>query len=567
MSAAGEGRAGRVAQPARRRVADIVVDRLVAHGVQRAFSVPGESFLGLLDALHGRDDFDLVTCRHEGSAALAAVADAKLSGRPGVVLASRGPGAFNAGIGLHVACEEAIPLLMLMGQVDTPMLGRGAVQEIHTGQTFAGTLKWSTCIHHPDRTAEIIDRAIATALSGVCGPVAIELPEDVLTQLATVEDRPPACVGQPVASAAGLVAAQALIAQARRPLLLVGGECRSEDFRRDLVRLSEHWGLPVVATNKQQDQFPNDHPHWGGQVGFFASAAHRALFDAADLILGVGSRLGDLATQGFAFPRRAAPAQTLIHVYRDAAPIGRHFDTRLALVCGAHEFVRAALEHTAAVPAQPDWLGQVQQACRNVHGWDETSIPDQDVMGHTVSALHRQASANAVITTDSGNFASWVHRIFRMRPTHRLLGSACGAMGSGVPSALAAALRFPGRQVLAFCGDGGFLMNGNELMTAVSRRLPMVIVVSNNGSYGTIRTHQQRTFPHRVSGTDLQNPDFSLLAAAFGAVGFQVRNAAEAAPTVEKALAANGPVVIEVMCDPEHSAELSCAAMAGRQPR
>lgn len=539
------------------RVADAIVDSMVAHGVDRGFSVPGESFLALLDALHERPNFDLVTCRHEGSAALAAIADAKLTGRPGIVMASRGPGAFNAAIGVHVASEEAVPMILLIGQVDTPNLGRGAVQEIDSSRAFSGLLKWSGRIDRAEAVAEIMGRAFAIAVSGTPGPVAIEMPEDIL--MAAAERRPARVHGHAIPNAsvdeAGRV--HELLANASKPILIVGGEGRSPEFRRDLQQLVSLWDIPVALTNKNQDQFSNLDAHWIGQLGFFASQAHTALFNEADLLIAIGSRMGDVSSLGFTFPRQGLNPQRLVHVYPDPEAIGRHFQTELPIVSTAHGFVHAALSHGKPVRTSAMWMQRVAEAANRSHGWQPENVAADDVMGHTVMALSRLAKRDAILTTDSGNFASWVHRIFKMTPENRLLGSACGAMGTGVPSGVAAALRYPGREVLAFVGDGGFLMNGNELITAVDRGLNLRIVISNNGSYGTIRTHQQRHFPRRVSGTDLVNPNFSRLAEAFGARAFRVENAKDTVGLVEQAMAVDGPVVIEVCSNPDMSVDRS----------
>lgn len=539
------------------RVADAIVDSMIAHGADRGFSVPGESFLALLDSLHGRRDFDLVTCRHEGSAALAAIADAKLTGRPGIVMASRGPGAFNAAIGVHVASEEAIPLILLIGQVDTVNLGRGAVQEIDSSRAFSGLLKWSGRIDRPEAVMEVMGRAFAAAVSGTPGPVAVELPEDVLTF--AVEQRPARVHGHAVPEAGldDVERVHALLTKAARPILIVGGECRTQQFRHDLQELVDLWDLPVALTNKNQDQFSNLDSHWIGQLGFFPSPAHAALFNEADLLIAMGSRMGDVSSLGFAFPRQGLDPQRFVHVYPDPEMIGRHFQTELPIVSGSHGFVRAALRHAKPARTSAAWLQRVTEAASRAHGWQPENVAATDVMGHTITALSRLARRDAVVTTDSGNFASWVHRIFRLTPENRLLGSACGAMGTGVPAGVAAGLRLPGREVLVFVGDGGFLMNGNELITAVERKLNLRIVISNNGSYGTIRTHQQRHFPSRVSGTDLSNPNFARLADAFGARGFRIETAKEAPGIVEQAMAIAGPVVIEVCSDPDMSVDQS----------
>lgn len=542
------------------RVAEMVVDSLTVHGVDRAYHVPGESFLPVLDALYGRNDVDLVTCRHEGSAGLAAVADAKLTGTPGVLFTSRGPGAFNAGIALHVAEQEAIPLVMFIGQVDTPNLGRGAVQEIDSSKAFSGTLKWSARIERPEQAAEVLSRAFAAASSGTPGPVVVELPEDVLSLAA--EERSVRALGtaKPECSVEAATACAALIKAAKRPLVLVGGECRTEQFRADLREFSERWGLPVVAGNKLQDQFANEHPNWVGQLGFFPSPAHVALFSEVDLLIVVGSRLGDISSLGYQFPKQDG-SQRLIHVYPDADRVGRQFAPDRAVISSSQSFLTAMLQLSADKPSREPWTQAVQCARHAGAHWTPSQIPDGDVFGHAVTAIATHLAPDAVVTTDSGNFAGWVHRVFRLTTSNRLLGSACGAMGTGVPSGLSAALRYPGRQVLAFCGDGGFLMNGNELATAVARKVDLKVIVSNNGSYGTIRTHQQRHFPNRVSGTDLGNPDFVKLAHAYGAQAFLVERAADAEAVIANAMQARGLVVIEVRSGPDQGLEKTVAAM------
>ncbi len=542
------------------RVAELVAESLVAHGVDRAFCVPGESFLPLLDALHDRSDIDLVTCRHEGSASLAAVADAKLTGRAGVVMASRGPGAFNAALGLHVAAQEAIPLVMLVGQVDRPNLARDAVQEIDCGRSFAGLLKWSVRLNSAELAPEMIARAFAAAHAGTPGPVAVELPEDLLADAAeglAARTNGPA---RPEAGAATIEKVAAAMTASEKPILLVGGECRTALFREDLVAFSEKWNVPVVTMNKMQDQFPNAHPLWAGQFGFFTSQAHVKLLKGADLIVAVGTRLGDLSSLGFALPRQAKPRQPLVHVYPDPDAIGKRFQTDVAVVSGAHAFVSAMLATPPAPRDRKEWLRAAAAVRTATHGWPGSDVPSADVFGHTVSAIASRFRPDGIVTTDSGNFAGWVHRIFKFAPTARLLGSACGAMGSGVPSGLAASLRFPDRQVIVFCGDGGFLMTGNELVTAVARGANLTIVVSNNRSYGTIRSHQERAFPDRPYGTDLSNPDFAALARAFGAAGFVIEDSDRAQDVVAKAMAVKGPVVIEVRSDVRQTIEKSLAA-------
>lgn len=542
------------------RVAELIVDSLIAHGVDRAFSVPGESFLPLLDALHDRSEIDLVTCRHEGNACLAAVADAKLTGKAGVVMVSRGPGAFNAALGIHVASQEAIPLVMLIGQVDRPNLDRDAVQEVDCGRVFDGLLKWSVRLNARDLVPEMMARAFSVAHSGTPGPVTVELPEDLLAEAADPLTVRRNGIAHPEASAAAVEEAGVILASAERPILLIGGECRSTIFRENLVTLSEKWNVPVAVTNKMQDQFPNDHEHWIGQLGFFTSPAHTKIFDRADLIVAIGTRLGDLSSLGFAFPRQSPPRQLLVHVYPDPVAIGTHFQSDLSIVSGSASFIRSLLDLPAASRDRTAWMEVAKTARLATHGWPKSGVPSTDIYGHAVAAIASHFHPDGIVTTDSGNFAGWVHRIFNFKPSARLLGSACGAMGSGVPSALSASLRFPDRQVIAFCGDGGFLMTGNELATAVARRLDLKIIISNNQSYGTIRSHQEKAFPNRPFGTDLVNPDFAALARAYGARGYCISDTRDVADVVAEAMSGSGPVVLDVHSDIRQSLDKSLSA-------
>lgn len=544
-----------------RRVSDLVAESLVAHRVDRAFCVPGESFLPLLDALIEHPSIDLVTCRHEGAGALAAIADAKLTGRPGVVMVSRGPGLCNAALALHVASQEAIPLIVLMGQVDTPMLGRDAVQEIDTKSTFSGTVKWTCRLSSPDGVAEQVARAFTVASSGTPGAVIVELPEDILSLGVQSSNRPRVHgVARPSPSSLAVRQAAAALTQSTKPLLIVGGECRTGEFRDALLRLSDAWRVPVIVTNKNQDQYPNDHTMFVGQLGIFVSSAHIRLFEESDLILAIGTRLGDLSSMGFQIPRQMPSPQKLIHVYPDPNSIGRHFTTHIPIISSSMEFVTALSEENGRSGTTEAWISEISAVRRAHHTWIQELAPESDVLGHTIAAIANLADDNSVVTTDSGNFAAWVHRIFRFQTTQRLLGSACGAMGTGVPSGLAACLRFPERQVIAFCGDGGFLMTGNELAVAVDRQLPMKIVVSNNKSYGTIRSYQERAYPRRIKGTDLSNPDFCTLARAYGATGFTIKNTSEAARIVEDALACPGPAIIDVYCAADQTLDRSVNA-------
>jgi acetolactate synthase-1/2/3 large subunit len=540
------------------KIAELIVDVLSQYGADRVFSVPGESFLGLLDALYDCRNIDLVTCRHEGSAGLAAVADAKLTGRAGFVCVSRGPGMMNAAIALHVASQEAVPLIAFMGQVERKNAGRGMVQEIDCSHAFQGIIKAAFKLDSPGNALELLRRALTVATQGTPGPVVIELPEDILTESI-------ACTVPPVfnpirgsnSAGASVRDAKQLLQNSKRPLILVGGNCTTSAFREDLCQFSEKWSLPVISTNKQQDQFSNSHPNWAGTLGFFPNPVLVQLLEKADLILALGTRLGDLSTMEFQFPRQEGERQKLIHVYPDPSVLGNRFSTDLAIATEVHGFLKDMLQVDTARVGDLAWLEEIGSTREKLHYWPKSNAPLKDIMGHVVQACAEVFPRTGIVTTDSGNFASWVHRIFCMQITQRLLGSACGAMGSGVPAALSASLRYPDNLVVAFCGDGGFLMNGNELITAVERNANIKIIISNNKSYGTIRSHQLRAFPGRSYGTDLTNPDFKKLAESFGAKAYRISSAMEAKDLIRKAFMQTGPVVIEVMCDADYSVQKS----------
>lgn len=545
----------------KRRVADTIAASLQAHGTDRVFSIPGESFLGLLDALVEVPTIDLVTCRHEGSAALAAIADAKLTGRPGIAMVTRGPGLANAMIGIHVASQDAVPLIVLVGQVDTPNLGRGAVQEFDARE-MAGLLKWSARIDHPAKAAETMARAYSAAVNGTPGPVIVELPEDVL-EFEAIETRPPRSHGVVVAHASesDIDQVASLLARARRPLLVVGGQCRTGDVRRNLLKVSEAWTVPVLVTSKNQDLFPGNHENWAGSLGFFGTPQHKQLIDGADLILAVGTRLGDITTLGWSVLK--GEEQRLVHVYADPAQINRHYAPDLAIVADAGDFLAKLAERSAAPNTDAGWLPNVAKVREQTDGWHPERVPAEDVIGRAFTAAASLFGPHDIVTGDSGNFAAWVHRAFRFREGNRYVSTSCGAMGMGVPAAVAAALRNPGRRVFCFCGDGGFLMNGNDFITACARGLNVKIFVSNNRSYGTIRTHQQRAYPGRISGTDLHNPDFAAMAVAFGAKGYAIDATSDVAAVVLEAVSRDGPALVEIQSDVDYTVAMSVAAQRG----
>ena len=531
--------------------AKVLVDTLVLHGLDRAFCVPGESYLAVMDALHDDPVIDLVTCRHEGGAAFMAFADAKLTGRAGVVFASRGPGATNASIAAHAAQQGAYPLLLLLGQVNNQRIGRGVTQEMDFTKTFADMAKCIEQVDHPDRIGEIVARAVRVAESGTPGPVVVALPTNVLE--ATTDAKPTSRQDPPRvrASEADVAAVADRLATAERPVMIVGGRAHLTAARNALRAASEAWSLPVFASFEHQDVFDHDHPNYAGELGIRPPAPIQEIVKSADLVLAVGTRMGSMASLGYTVP---GSEQRLIHVYPDATQIGANLPTEFGVVSEAEPFLSALAAQNA--PAASDdrkaWAEKAHAAYDSSSELDLRDSADGMDFGHFIPAMQAHLPDDAVITSDAGSFASWMHRHYRFKATQTLLGSEAGAMGMGVPAAVAAALRHPERQVVALIGDGGALMTGSELATAVKERAKVRIVISNNSNYGTIRLHQETHFPGRPHATDLVNPDFAAWARSFGAVGLTVRTPEEAAPALAEALAADGPAVIDVISSLEN---------------
>lgn len=520
--------------------AQLLVDSLVAHGIDRVFCVPGESYLGLLDALHGRADIDTVTCRHEGGAGFMAVADARLTGRPGVVCVSRGPGACHAAIALHAAEQDGVPLLLLVGQVARADLRRGAFQEIDYAGMFGGIAKWVAEVGDPDRLPGVMLRALRVATSGLPGPVVLALPEDMLTATtgrAAPPMQPPAVLAP---EAAGIARLADWLATARQPLVIAGSGLDRPGGREALLTFAERFQVPVAVAFRRQDLFPNDHPLYAGDLGLANPADQMAAFHDADLVVAPGTRLGDITTQGYSFPRAGT---RLVHIHDDPAVIGTQIPADLALACPP----AAALAALQAGPRRDrtEWVARLAAIRTRIAAPRLRDASDGVAFEQVVAAIAPHLPADAIVTVDAGTFGAPLYRVVPYRPPQRLLAPISGAMGFGVPAAVAAGLREPGRPVICFVGDGGFLMTGSELAVARERDLPLKIVLSDNAAYGSIRIHQERDYPGRISGTRLVNPHFPLMGEAYGFAVTHVRHAGEI-PLVTAALAAPGPQFIVV---------------------
>ncbi len=540
--------------PANKRAADLLAESLVAHGVDRVFCVPGESYLPVLDALVDHPSVDVVVARHEGGAGFMGIADAKLTERPGVVFVSRGPGATNTSIAVHSAQQDAVPMVFFIGQIERKDLGRKAFQEVDYVRFFGDMAKHVVQIDDPERVSELTAIAFQQAMAGTPGPAVVVLPEDMLFEEVEATCVPPRVVSTPRASDTEIAAVAERIAAAERPLVIAGGLMRGERARAALLKLAETWSLPVAVSSKQQDIFPNAHPNFAGHMGYMIPEPQLKLLAEADLVIGLGSRLGDVTSQGYRLPKAPVPDQPLIHVYPDAAEVGRVFAADMALAVDPVALTEGLAARNAPPPPEgrAAWIARPHAKWAEMQKWEPVEPADGVSFGTVVDAIGRHAPDDAIIVTDAGNFGSWVHRHFAFKPSHRLLGMVSGAMGFGAPAAVAAALRYPDRQVIAVIGDGGYLMTGYELATGIAEGTKVRLIVSNNKSYGTIRLHQEKWFPGRKKATDLVNPDFAALGRAFGAKGLTIDASADADAVVAEALATDGPVVVDVRSSLDH---------------
>ncbi len=504
------------------RAADFIVQSLKAHGVKRVYCVPGESYLALLDALHD-SDITVIVCRHEGGAGFMAVAEAKMTGQPAVVLASRGPGATNVSIAVHTAEQDAVPLIVMLGQVSREERLRGTFQELDYTQVFGTIAKAVYEIADPRKLPELLPRGFNIAQKGVPGPVVFSFPEDILYD--EIEGNADLVFSLPLVQHASVLIPQLqrLIDAAERPLIMAGGRLRTPEGKTALKRFAEAQRVPVAVTWKNQDVFDNASPLYAGHVGSGNPEAHKALLKEADLIIAVGTRLTDFATFNYTLPQLPEPIQTFIHIYPDAEALGRVYATDLAVVAEPAGVLHD-LAQTARVgsSARESWISRISTYISDYTAFAPRNPSDGVDFGEVIMALAAHAPKNCVVSTDAGNMSTWVHRHWKMSTDNMLIGAISGAMGIGVPAAIAASINFPERMAICIVGDGGVLMTGNELATAVAFGATPKIVIADNGIYGTIRTHQERAFPGRVSGTNLVNPDFAMWASSFGADVFQL---------------------------------------------
>jgi acetolactate synthase-1/2/3 large subunit len=528
----------------------ILVDQLRVHGVDTVFCVPGESFLAALDAL-GDSGIRLVVCRQEGGAANMADAYGKLTGRPGVVFVTRGPGAANASVGVHTSLQDSTPVVVLIGQVARAHSEREAFQEIDYRRFYSEITKWTGQVEQAARIPELVARAFATACAGRPGPVALAFPEDVLSEDET--DAPDAEPYRAVAAspaAVDMARLRELLSAAERPFVVVGGGGWSADAARDLQAFVEANRLPVGASFRCQDYVDNRSPSYAGDIGLGVNPKLAGRIGESDLLLVVGARLGEATSQGYTLVAIPRPLQTLVHVHAGAEELGRVYQADLPINSGYAQFAAAA----AALEPVDSSRWAVWTASARAE-WEENlrhqPMPGDVDLGDVMAFLRGRLPGDAILTNGAGNFSVWAHRFYRFTRYRTQLGPTSGAMGYGLPAAVAAKLVHPERIVVCFTGDGDFLMTGQELATAVQYELPVVVVLVNNRMYGTIRMHQERHYPGRVVGTDLVNPDFAAFAAAFDAHGETVEATADFEPAFERALESRRPALLELRVDPE----------------
>lgn len=530
----------------------ILVDQLDLHGVKTAFGVPGESYLAVLDALHD-SGIDFVICRNEGGAAMMAEASGKLTGQAGVVFVTRGPGASNAFPGLHIAQQDSTPLVMFVGQVERACRGRDTFQELDYRAVFGSVAKWVVEIDDAARIPELVARAFRVAQSGRPGPVVVALPEDMLVERSAVADARPAAAAEGRLGSAEAAELSAMLEGARRPVVVVGGSRWSQSAVDQMADFAERAQIPVYCSFRRQMLFPATHPCYGGDLGLGANPDILKAISGSDLLLLVGGRFSEVPSQGYSLIGHPVPQMPLVHVHPGIDEIGRVFTPTLGLALSPQAFCPGLASLTLSMPSDERRL-RVAQAHSSFMQWSDPSsvvVPGALQMGKVMAQLRDLLPEGSILCNGAGNYATWLHRFWHFRGFGTQLAPTSGSMGYGVPAAVAAKKLHPERCVVAFAGDGCFLMNGQEFATALQHDLPIVVVLIDNGMYGTIRMHQERDYPGRVSGTDLRNPDFAHYARSFGGHGETVRTTEEFTPAFLRSVESGKPAIIHCLLNPE----------------
>jgi acetolactate synthase I/II/III large subunit len=529
----------------------VLVDQLLAHGADHAFCVPGESYLPVLDALHdARQSIRLITCRHESAACNMAEAYGKLTGKPGICFVTRGPGATNAAIGVHTAFQDSTPMILFIGQVGSDFVEREAFQEIDYRRMYGPMAKWVAQIDRADRIPELVARAYQVATSGRMGPVVLALPEDMLFSATSVRD---ARCWQRVEcgpAAPALATLCELLRRSKRPLLILGGSGWDAQACADLRSFVDVQRIPAACAFRFQDLFDNLHPSYAGDVGLPINPLLAARIETSDLIICLGARLGEMTTAGYTLIAAPIPSQTLVHVHAGAEELGRVYQADLMINATMPAMARALATLPRLTSTKID--AHVMQAHEDYRAWQSrVQNPGPVQMWEVMRELDSILPADAIVTNGAGNYAAWVHRFHRYRSHRTQLAPTSGAMGYGVPAAIAAKAVHPDRTIVCFAGDGCFLMAGQELATAVHHGLNVIFVVVNNSMYGTIRMHQEREYPGKVYGTSLTNPDFVQYAQAFAAHAERVETTEQFGPALRRSLEVGKPALIEIRLDPQ----------------
>ena len=530
-----------------KKAASVFVQTLKNHGVDRFFCVPGESYLSVMDELLHSPGIDVVTCRHEGGAGFMAVADAKCTGKAGVAFVSRGPGATNASIAVHSAHQGGIPMVLFIGQVNRISTGKMHLQEMDFNKTFSDMAKHIEQINTPSEIANVTARAFHIAESGIPGPVVIAIPTDVLEAKVEIEDVKKIKINPPLAFPSKVKEVSDELNSAIRPVIVVGGQIHVSDKARKLVQIvAEKYNLPVLCTYEHQDIFSHDHKHYAGELGLRPPEPIRQNALEADLVLVVGHRFNGVPNMAYKFP---SSTQKFIHVLPDPNSIGKIFRTDLSIVADGENFLEqlSLIEDTKTSSNKDEWV----KLCHKRYLENDATKPPRNAndgldFAHLIDGLGKLAPQNSIITNDAGNFTSWMHHRFPFKSSMRLIGSEIGAMGMGIPAGVAASLRYPDRQIFSIVGDGGALMTGSELATAIAQKAKIRVIVANNQHYGTIRYHQEVHFPTRNHyATNLVNPNFAKYGESFGLKCFTINEVEEVIPTIKKAMEVDGPSLIE----------------------
>ncbi len=526
----------------------ILADALAARGVDRVFSVPGESFLAALDGLYDLG-IQNVVCRHEGGAAMMAEAQGKMTGRPGICFVTRGPGATNASAGVHVAMQDSTPMILFVGQIARSDRDREAFQEVDYRQMFGGLAKWAAEIDDTGRIPEYVARAWDLAMSGRPGPVVLALPEDMLSAQSDAPDLDPGPAPVAGVSAAQVDAVTAALAAAERPLVVPGGSVWTQDDAGNLARFAERWGLPVAVPFRRQHLFDNRLPNYVGDLGVGMNPKLGEALQASDCVLSLGSRLGDTLTNGYDLMNPRAQGRRIVHVHPDPDEIGHLWRADPGIAACPRAMLAALADAPAPARRRDDWTAGLRAT---YEAWQQPKeTPGQVRMERVIGWLSDNLPDDAVITNGAGNFASFIHRYFRFKQVGTQLAPTSGSMGYGLPAAVAAKIQHPDRTVVCVAGDGDIQMTLNELSTGAQNRAAVIVIVANNGRYGTIRMHQEKHYPGRVSGTNLYNPDFAALARAYGGHGEVVTDDADFPAAFQRAADAGTLAIIELKLDPE----------------